>query len=450
MTQPAAPWPAPAAGPQAAGPAPAMSAGTGFQVWRAVLLVSLLVAMALAGLGVLVYVGSRIGATALAVGTASALIPVPVLVACFLWLDRYEPEPLKYLAIALAWGATIAAGAALALNTSAVRLLHLPEPIVAVVAAPVVEETMKALGPFLLFLFRRKAFSGVVDGIVYCGLSATGFAMTENILYLGGYGYYAGTRNGGVAAGVASVIGIFFVRIIFSGFAHPLFTAMTGIGLGVAARSGDRRIRFLAPAAGWLTAMILHGSWNLMAVLANQTKQPLILLYGYFAVMMPIFFGMVGFALWLRSWEGRLTQRILPEYVRAGWLSPPEVAALATMGRRQAARTWARRVAGEHGAEAMRGFQFVATRLALLRDGLRRGLNLRPEDTAEAVAEERALLQALGWYRNVFTGRDPQMPPAIWDGQRYHVTFPDGSVRTLGPPAQPVVPVPVVLVPYYR
>jgi hypothetical protein len=173
-------------------------------------------------------------------------------------------------------------------------------------------------------------------------------------------------------------------------------------------------------------------------------------LYGYFSVMMPIFLGMVGFALWLRSWEGRLTQRILPEYVRAGWLSPPEVAALATMGRRQSARTWARRVAGDQGAQAMRGFQFAATRLALLRDGLRRGLHLRPQDVGRALEEERALLHAISGYRSVYTGRDPQTPEAYWDGQRYHIRFPDGSVRDLAPPEQPVVPVPVVLVPYYR
>src|SRR5256885_10331538 len=106
--------------------------------------------------------------------------------------------------------------------------------------------------------------------------------MVENILYLGRNGYAAGAGNGGVAGGVAGLIGVFFVRIVFSGFAHPLFTAMTGIGLGVAARSGDRRIRILAPVAGWLTAIILHGSWNLIGTLADQVRQPLILLYRYF------------------------------------------------------------------------------------------------------------------------------------------------------------------------
>ena len=420
------------------------------QLARGALLVSIFVVMAAIGIAMLVYLGRHIGLTALMIGMVAAMIPVPVLVFCFQWLDRYEPEPIEYLVFCLSWGATVAAGAALLLNQAALRRLHLPEAVIAVVCAPFVEETMKALGPLLLLVWRRRAFSGVVDGIVFCGLSATGFAMVENILYLGGYGYNVGTQHGGVAGGVAQFIGVFFVRIALSGFAHPLFTAMTGIGLGVAARAGSSRVRILAPVAGWLTAMILHGSWNLMAELADQTKQVLILLYGYFSVMMPIFLGMVGFALWLRSWEGRLTQRILPEYVRAGWLSPPEVAALVTMGRRQSARTWARRVAGDQGAQAMRGFQYAATRLALLRDGLRRGLHPHGLDRAEAFAEERALLQAMSGYRTVFTGRDPQTPEAYWDGRRYHIRFPDGMVRDLDPPEQPVVPVPVALVPYYR
>src|SRR5439155_22999547 len=182
-------------------------------------------------------------------GVVAAIIPVPVLVSCFLWLDRYEPEPIRYLALCLAWGACVATAVALLLNEGSLALvthLHLSRNLVAVVGAPIAEESMKALGPLLLFLFRRKAFSGVVDGIVYCGLSATGFAMVENILYLGGKGYAAGAQSAGVAGGVAQVIGIFFARSVFSGFARPRFTAMTGIGLGLAARSADRRVRVLA------------------------------------------------------------------------------------------------------------------------------------------------------------------------------------------------------------
>jgi len=317
---------------------------------------------------------------------------------------------------------------------------------VAVLVAPFIEESMKALGPILLFIFfRRKTYSGIIDGIVYCGLSATGFAMTENILYLGGYGYAAGSKEGGALSGAAAVVSIFAVRIVMTGFAHPLFTSMTGIGLGIAARSADRRIRFFAPIAGLLVAMMLHGTWNLMATVAADTKQLLVMLYGYFSLMMPIFFGMVGFALWLRAAEGRLTERVLGEYTRAGWFSPPEVATLGTVGRRLAARRWAKRVAGEAGAKAMGAFQFDATKLALLRDGMRRGLGIGANELGETLTEERDLLSAIAAYRQVFAGRDPVAPRALWDGARYHLTFPDGQVRTVEPPDQPVVPVPVIL-----
>jgi protease PrsW len=156
---------------------------------------------------------------------------------------------------------------------------------------------------------------------------------------------------------------------------------------------------------------------------------------------------MVGYTLWLRGEEGRLTERVLPEYVRSGWLSPPEVATLGTVGRRLAARRWAKRVAGDAGAKAMSAYQFDLTRLALLRDGMRRGLDTTPAESNSSLAEERRLLDAIIAYRRVFAGRDPQVPRAVWDGQRYHVAFPDGVVRPLPAPEQPVVPVPVRLAP---
>jgi RsiW-degrading membrane proteinase PrsW (M82 family) len=417
---------------------------------RGALLGGVIALIAVSGLAVLTYVGWQIGPLALTIGIVAAILPVPLLVFCFLWLDRYEPEPVKYLAFCFGWGACVATGVALVVNTAASRVLPhwgLPEGAVAVLVAPFVEETMKALGPILLFAVRRRTFSGLIDSIVYCGLSATGFAMVENILYLGGHGYAETSSKYGALAGATAVVAVFIARILMSGFAHPLFTSMTGIGLGVASRAADRRVRWLAPLAGLIVAMMLHGTWNLMSTLAAQSQQMLVLLYGYFAVMMPIFFGMVGFTLWLRGAEGRLTERVIGEYVQSGWFSPPEAAALATIGRRLAARRWARRVAGDAGAKAMRAYQFDATRLALLRDGMRRGVGLAPDEIAETLAEERRLLDAIAAYRNVFTGRDPYAPHATWDGGRYHLAFPDGAVRALEPPDQPVVPVPVVLVP---
>ncbi|SCE90388.1 Membrane proteinase PrsW, cleaves anti-sigma factor RsiW, M82 family [Micromonospora coriariae] len=394
--------------------------------------------------------GQSLGVRALLIGVVAAILPVPVLVACFLWLDRYEPEPLKYLIFCFAWGAFVSTAAALTVNEfAAARFADwgLPAALTGVLVAPFIEELTKALGPILLLVFRRREWSGITDGLVYCGLSAVGFAMVENILYLGGYGYAAGADRYGPATGTQQVIAIFIVRILLFGFAHPLFTSMTGVGLGVAARTADRRVRVLAPVAGLLLAMMLHGTWNLLPTLTQATGEALIMLYGFLGLMVPIFFGMVGLAVWLRAWEGRLTERTLPDYVRAGWLSPPEVAALSSLGRRHAARSWARRVAGDAGVRAMRGYQFAATRLALLRDGSLRGLDRKPADRERTAAEERELLEAITAYRSFFVGRDPQAPAGVWDGSRYHLRFPDGSQRPVAAPEEPVVPIPVVLAP---
>ncbi len=53
------------------------------------------------------------------------------------------------------------------------------------ISAPIVEEGAKGLFLVGLLIFRRRELDGVVDGIVYAGLTAAGFAFTENILYLG-------------------------------------------------------------------------------------------------------------------------------------------------------------------------------------------------------------------------------------------------------------------------
>jgi RsiW-degrading membrane proteinase PrsW (M82 family) len=400
--------------------------------------------IAVCAIAMSVVLGWNIGVEATVIGLVAAILPVPLLVAAFLWLDRYEPEPAKYLAIAFFWGAAVATLVAFGVNTGAAYLFDqwgLPESIVAVLVAPFIEELMKALGPALLLIMFRREFSGITDGIVYCGLSAVGFAMVENILYLGGHGYAAGAEQYGPATGAQMLILTFIVRIFLSGFAHPLFTAMTGVGLGIAARTADKRVRILAPLCGLLLAMMLHGTWNLVPTLAAATGETLIVLYGYIGVMVPVFFAMVGLAIWLRGWEGRLTERTLPDYVRAGWLSPPEVASLGSLARRHAARQWAKRVAGDPGRKAMRDFQFAATRLALVRDGIQRGVDV----SAAAYAEERRLLDEISRLRQAYVGRDPQAPQALWDGGRYHVTFPDGVRRTLPAPDVPVVPIPVVL-----
>src|SRR5256886_16552705 len=101
------------------------------------------------------------------VGVGAAIIPVPVLVSCFLRLDRYEPEPIRYLALCLAWGACVATAVALLLNEGSLALvnsLHLSRTLVAVVGAPIAAGSTRAPGPLLPFPVPPQAVSRAVGG----------------------------------------------------------------------------------------------------------------------------------------------------------------------------------------------------------------------------------------------------------------------------------------------
>src|SRR5690348_17314224 len=53
---------------------------------------------------------------AVVIGTLLAAVPVAPLIGCYLWLDRYEPEPRSLLVLGLGWGAFVATSAALLLQ----------------------------------------------------------------------------------------------------------------------------------------------------------------------------------------------------------------------------------------------------------------------------------------------------------------------------------------------
>ncbi|NED93704.1 PrsW family intramembrane metalloprotease [Phytoactinopolyspora alkaliphila] len=151
-----------------------------------------------------------------------ALVPVILLAGTFLWLDRWEPEPGRTLLFAFLWGAGVATLGALLVN-SAVGVTYGPAAS-AVVSAPLVEEALKGLFLVGLLWFNRRQLDGVVDGVVYAGMTAAGFAFVENVFYLGRafeIDYYDGWFT-------------FVLRGVVSPFAHPLFTVFIGLAVGVA------------------------------------------------------------------------------------------------------------------------------------------------------------------------------------------------------------------------
>src|SRR5882762_8497876 len=111
----------------------------------------------LLGLIVLLLIGFETGPVALLIGMISAIVPVPLYLVLVLWIDRYEAEPFWMLATAFFWGALVAVFFAYLINTASGLIVTALTNDVragaafgAVISAPIVEESAKAL---ILFIF---------------------------------------------------------------------------------------------------------------------------------------------------------------------------------------------------------------------------------------------------------------------------------------------------------
>ncbi|WP_435177719.1 PrsW family intramembrane metalloprotease [Actinacidiphila sp. bgisy145] len=363
---------------------------------RAVRTGALFTALAVCGVVILAVLRHHIGTEPFLVGMALALLPVPLIVWAYLWFDHVAPSPWQNVVFAFSWGACAATLVAIFANEYGAKLLasafsatpSQSDQWGATFVAPLVEETAKGSALLLLFLFRRRHIESLLDGIVLAGLTATGFAFTENILYLGNaFDQDKALGDGGIGTTVAT----FVVRVLMTPFAHPLFTSMTGIGFALAAtlRPGLHwRWRWVPPLCGWLLAMVLHGTWN-----GSSSLSPLGFLTVYVSVMVPVFGLVLWLAFWARSNELRTVRRALPPYAAAGWLAVGEPNALGTMRIRAEARREAKRLVGEQAARAVRDYTAFATHLAFLRAAAERGA---PE--ADFAAREAELLSHL-WHR---------------------------------------------------
>jgi len=379
--------PPPAEGSRAAG------AHRGRSVIRRWVIVGIATAgFGLAALAVATAIGAAAGVSASLLGFVVATIPLGIVVPTFMWLDRFEAEPTRYLVRAFLWGALIAVLIAMTLNTAGQLVLwgSVPEEeslaLTAVFVAPFVEEAAKGLFVLLVWRFAKREFDGITDGMVYAGVTAAGFAFTENIQYL---------AIAWVEHGQQGLTATFVGRCLLSPFAHPMFTICTGIGIGVAAMSRHGIVRVLAPLGGFLLAVIAHAVWNLGAVSGGEG-----LIAVYLVVQVPLFLAFLGFVVWVRRREGRLIGQFLNAYADAGWLSSAEVAMLASMPKRREARQWARANGGRQALRSMEDFQDAASELALLR----RRMHHSAAD-ARALTDERELLAILVRRRREFAGQ---------------------------------------------
>ncbi len=353
--------------------------------------VAVLVALLLALLSLLL-IGMETGVLALLVGFVAATLPVPVYIALVLWMDRYEPEPAWMIAAAFLWGALVSFIIALFINSVGSALVHFALGKEAAdffggsISAPVVEEVSKALALFLLFFWKRDEFDGLVDGIIYASMVGLGFAMTENILY------YGRAALGGEGGGTLS---IFIVRGVLSPYAHPLFTSMTGIGIGLASQTKGRATQIILPLCGLLLAIILHSTWNTSLYIAEKFENGIVALGMYFLVMVPIFFSVLGVIVYALLREGRTVRQYLEADVRRGLLTREEYNRVCTIRGRMAASFNALTQGGFTTWRARRAYNRTASELAFHRSRIARGLAAGETTAAEREENYVRALQEL-------------------------------------------------------
>jgi protease PrsW len=336
------------------------------------------IVLGLGGLMIAVLIFLLGGPTGALIATLLAALSFPVLILICFWLDRYEPEPASYRLAALGWGAV----AAVVLSFVAEQFLFgLPgtnEFVAAALGAPVVEELAKGLFFVAIIVFRRSEVDGLLDGIIYGAMVGIGFAFVEDIVY-----YLQSLQAGQLGV-------TFFLRGIMGPFAHPLFTAATGVGIGIAVSSRRPVVRVLAPILGFLTAVLLHAIWNASAFWGDG--QGFLLVYG--AIMLPLLVVILAVAIWARSREGKVLTAALQQVAQMGWIRPEEIRWVARLSDRMSARAYAKRIGGKPAAAALRAYQQTMTEVAFLHN---RAVN----GTAPADINQRMslLLQRAAWLR---------------------------------------------------
>lgn len=195
-----------------------------------------------------------------------SLVSSLICVAFIYWIDRYEKEPVLALILVFTWGALVAAPLSqFAINGVSSTFVTGDASTQSVVLAPIFEEAFKGLSLLIVFVFFQREFNSILDGMVYAGVGALGFAFSENLLFLHSNLQLFGTDVFGQLA---------FSRLVLSIWNHPAYTSLLGIGVGFALISPIRALKVLAPIIGFIAAVFVHALHNSLIVMAKASEGP--------------------------------------------------------------------------------------------------------------------------------------------------------------------------------
>jgi RsiW-degrading membrane proteinase PrsW (M82 family) len=245
-----------------------------------------------------------------------AFVPAFLMAVFIYWLDRYEKEPLIVLGAAFFWGAVVAAGGAFVVNTvfgigiyALTGSGDVADQAMASLVAPFVEEGLKGSALLVIFFAFRKEFDSILDGIIYAGVTALGFAATENVQYIYDNGYLQGGWEG--------FWQLVFIRNLIVAWQHPFYTSFIGIGLAYARLHRGALVKLVALAFGYSLAVLTHAFHNTFGSLVGG-------LQGFALGSLIDWFGwslMAIFIVFMIVRERGLLQRQLKDEVAGGTLS---------------------------------------------------------------------------------------------------------------------------------
>lgn len=248
-----------------------------------------------------------------------SLVPLVIVLPTLWWLDRVEPEPHTALLHSLLWGATVAVLVSGTANTIVAELYGFGTA--AVTSAPIVEEFTKGLGVY--WMVRRGHVDSVLDGVIYAGWVAIGFAAVEDIQYFAS------------AEAADQLLPVFIVRGIVTPFAHPLFTFWIGLAAGLA-KERDQPV-VAAMLGGFLVAALTHAAWNGSLSLSETEGGATVIIVAIIGFL--LLFGVVaGLLIRFRQRERRQFLAVAPMLVQRYGLTPAELEIFSDWGRMLAVR----------------------------------------------------------------------------------------------------------------
>lgn len=317
----------------------------------------------------------------------AGVVPTTIYAAVIWWFDRYEKEPLWLLGVTFLWGAIPAIIISLIVEILlGVPVSVLGEGLLADVVesggvAPVVEEIAKAAALLGLFVFLRREFDNVLDGIIYGALVGFGFAMTENMLYF---------LSSLFAEGWAEWSIVVFSRAIVFGLNHAFFTSLTGAALGFARLSRTAWEKWLVPCFGLSLAIAFHAIHNIGASLAELSC--LTILFSFLTDWGGVLVVFVVILLAAQQEKKWITQE-LKEEVASGVLSEADYGLTVSYRRRFVARWEALMGQSWQRWRQLGRFFHLTTELAFKKYQLHTAGD--GEDTSATIAQLRSQIVAL-------------------------------------------------------